>query len=304
MGNGQTHRWIAVAIVFAATAIAVLVIALSPPLRTEADWSRAYRCRANDVEPPPGALSCPQQALDKDALDHARKVLETRLERYESDLGQMRTLLWLQLLAVILSIYVVWIGPKELKVPVLDIPVPQRWLHVALPIALLYLTVALGYLFDHVIQERYFLWLQTIAVEGGKGISIDSYGPLIDDRWVMDIWFSEFHPSVMAVPGTGASVHAVRDVLLFGFGAFVAVQYVCIFALIDRTKFAAGKLGATLWGACFGCALAVLVLDNIAFWLVGGNRNWVQWLPIAGLSNAGYIAWVVIASRRGGRASR
>jgi hypothetical protein len=295
------RQWLPLCIVVAAMGLGIILVKASPDLATKSDWSKHYRCTDDDKEQAPlGELTCKGMKPNE---EHAKEVFEKRLQHYERDLEQLRTTLWLQLIIMIFAFVVLWTKPKEIEVPIVKLRVPAKWIHVAVPVALVYLSVGLGYVFDHLIQERYFLWQEILSLEGGKGISIHSFGPLLDDRWVMDIWFAEFHPDSMSNSGaeTSTPVTVIRYVMLFGFGAFIAALQVSILALLERSKFPKQRRWTVIWAFCFVSALAVLMLNQVAFWTVGGNDNWVQWLAIEPLTVIGYGAWIWTSIARTGR---
>lgn len=289
-------QWLPLYIVVAAMGLGIILVNVSRPLTTKSDWSKHYRCtNADEEQAPLGELSCKGVTPSvTPKFDYATKVFEKRLQHYERDLDQLRTILWLQLIIMIFAFVVLWTKPREIEIPIVKLSVPAKWIHVAIPVALVYLSVGLGYVFDHLIQERYFLWEEILSLEGGKGISIHSFGPLLDDRWVMDIWFAEFHPDSMSNAGVDKStpVTIIRYVMLFGFGAFIAALQVSILALLERSKFPKQRRWTVIWAGCFISALAVLMLNQVAFWTVGGNDNWVQWLAIEPLTVIGYGAWI------------
>jgi len=287
------HSW-AIAI---AGGVAIC-IALLTPLETDADWSRRYRCDVSQDTPnsadSTAALTCvgglqARTETNKAKVEDTYKVLERRLDHYESELTALRTNLWLQLLFIIVGIYVLVRAPADLKIPIMGLRVPLPWLQIAIPAALLYLNITLGFLLDHLIQQRYFLWNEVLALEGGQGRSIHSFALLLDDRWIMDTWFAEYHPQLMS-NGWVDGFHWVGKLLLGLFACFFGIQQGTLLALLARP----GVFGKTIGAAIFLFVLILLAANQLAFAIQGGNAT--TWFQLAAMGFS-LLAFVVLHER-------
>jgi hypothetical protein len=250
-----------------------LSVALGPT--GDHDWVKPYCLQPEEC----GCLdtSCTGSGRSKeDVRKDQLAVAAQRLKNYQGDLGALQQNLWLQLTLTVFAIVVLRRerDDKPLKIPVLQIDVPLAWCHLLIPIALAYLFVTLGFLFDHLIQERYLLWEELAQLEAPRsGRSIHSMRMLLEERWVMDSWFAEFHADHSALSMHAVGATRFNQLLLFLFALFVAMQHALSLFLLSRRDFPGGTPGAVV---CLVLVVVVLGFSHFGFRVFGGNPNWVQ----------------------------
>jgi hypothetical protein len=229
--------------------------------------------------------------LSKEEKEPVYKVVEKRLELYRGELGDLRTNLWLQFAFMVAAFLILLkTNDEPVKIPILDREIDAKWARLVIPLILLYLYIVFGFLFDHLIQERYILWVQLDQLEHPRGgHSIHSLRMLLEDRWVMDSWFAEFHDDAIALPNLSPWGNRF---LLTMFGLFIALQHSCALLLLTRKALPGG---ARAGAGCFATIAVIYGLSHLGFLLMGQNPNWVQ-VVIAG----GVLALLFLVRRENG----
>ena len=235
-------------------------------------------------------------SVDDKAREQLAKVAEKRMDAYHDELGELRTNLWIQLIVMAIAFAILHRKVDDtIKIPFIDFKLEVRWASVLVPLILVYLYITFGFVFDHLIQERYILWRELMQLEDNRvGHSIHSMRMMLDDRWVMDTWFAEFHPDAISYP---VLQPAGVVVFLLVFGAIIAAQHACALLLLVRTDLPGGKYEGSVRWILFLVVAGLYAFSHYAFLVWGQNPNWVQ-LEIGGVV---LIALAVVsAGRRSG----
>jgi hypothetical protein len=284
----------------------ILGLAYSPS--GSADWISPYctkllPCECKDAPPNCAALAAvattPPTAtapttLTGDARKELLAVAAQRLKNYQADLATVQQNLWIQFSLTAFAIIILRREKEDrpIKIPVLGIELPLDWCHLLIPLTLAYLFMTLGFQFDHLIQERYLLWEQFAQLEAPRnGNSIHSMRMLLEDRWIMDCWFAEFHADHNALSMDAPGAKAFNRIVLLLFSLFVAAQHAVSLFLLSRPKFPGASRAAL---SCLILVVVVLGFCQFGFRVFGGNPNWVQ--PLVGVFTLAILAWLTASS--------
>jgi hypothetical protein len=234
----------------------------------------------------------------KDPLESLRTSFDKRLEQYKSNLAELRSNLFYQLLFMVVSVVVVISRIESFSIPVINQNVRADLVYLCLPICTLFLWARFGYLLNELIDQRVALWRIAEVLEPSieaektrnpelwrKLLYTYSIRPQLHDGSYLNGWFIIFRETFcFNVPKDFIELTVVK-VLMVCFGLYLGVGHGCALGVIWRgsARFSNGSrakkilYGSYLWGAT-----GLLVLTHYAFHH-SGNRNWLHyWILLSG----------------------
>jgi hypothetical protein len=232
-------------------------------------------CLYTYLDPPTADLP-PTETFTVQELSR-KDVLDTRLARYYRNSDSLMTNMQLQLVMFLICIALLTSQETTTKLPVVDVSLSNRWLHIVLPILLAISWLNFGYYLHELIAGRFALYKMMAHIGGADKNSIWRLDPvLVDGAWI-DAYFSVFH----------YHESGIKTAPTFAFYAFTAILYGCsiglnhAFALclpaVGYSRFAT-TTGWRLLYTSVGLVCAYLfVTSHFQFAYDGRNPNWISY---------------------------
>ena len=214
------------------------------------------------------------------------KIIEIRLSRYYADVISLNLNINLQALTFLLCIVLLTSRATETTLPVININIQNRWLHIILPLVLLYFWLNFGYLLDQLIEGRLTLFKIMKQLGSTDGTDLWRLDPLLFDSGWIDAWFSVVYHSESGIKTPESFTEKTFTGILFGlFIGFNHALALCL-PMIGYARY-----GVTVgWKSSYLVVVAmsgfVLVASHLQFAYDGRNPNWIQF------SVAGFLVFL------------
>jgi hypothetical protein len=248
-----------------------------------------------------GSLAREAVELDADPVTQ-KELLEQRVAIYRAKVDDLGSNLQFQVAFIVLALMLLIHRSQTMTIPVLGLEVSVAWLHVIVPLGLLYLWLRFGFLLDGCIKSRliaFHLFPSDVRLHPEHRTSPLS---LLNDDGLVDGWFllwtrnSASHAQYDSVvfPATGF----VGPVMVIFYGGFLALSHACTIVLADvgRRRYGVAS-GCPKWlGFVTSFCLGILIASHFVFTYGGHHREWMSFV-IAGATAVFTFALIRLAAR-------
>lgn len=207
-------------------------------------------------------------------------VFANKLDDYKVNLGVFRKNLELQALFVV-AVLLLLLRRSD-KLNVFGNGVPLQWLHMLIPVVLLYLWVSFGFALDNLIESRISLAQMIRQLNPGN---LDLAGSVMHDAHFIDGWFLKFVDSPGGGIGDWSYIDRVTGTasgffLVLFLGTWIAASHAATLAITITgiRRYMPGAVGSRRLLYYFGAmgVTTLFLLSHHQFAYGGNNRNWIQ----------------------------
>ncbi len=210
-----------------------------------------------------------------------KEVFNHRLEDYKEDLKLLESNLQLQAVLVIITILLILRTSDKLSFFSNDVPL--KWLHLFVPILLLYLWLKFGFLLDNLIEGRKQA-IDLLKYNGIEKANIDAAKSFFSDAGFIDGWFISF---IDEEPGEYSGIrnnseysHSTKAFLTITLGLIISTGHACILGLtligfrrFTRLRY---KNWLTIYYLLPLIPLSLLLASHFQFYFGGDNNPLIQ----------------------------
>lgn len=222
-----------------------------------------------------------RDSRSNEALYSEEDLFKERVSTYRSLRERLRVNIQLQIAGIIIAFLVLTRTSERASLFGVDIPIVT--LHVVLPVALLYLWLAFGFLLDDLIEGRLRI-LRTFADPPTDKNILFHPAALLYDSSIIDGWFITFvdtdHWRLSGIDGSLSGPAGGFTAIVLGLlvtGSHVSILSV---ALAGFDRFPGTVSSKVLKAAALGTLVFILVASHLQF-AYADNRNWLQLMVLA-----------------------
>jgi hypothetical protein len=180
---------------------------------------------------------------------------------------------------------------QEFELPVVGVKLQADWLHLIVPVALLYVWLGFGATLDNLIRERMLLW--RLAGYQCDCSSLHSFvrANAMNNAGFLDEWFIQYRPDFHSYDVSPWALRLRWVFLVVAYGGAIALSHAATFTI--------ARLGAERFGESKGfsrCCLwlawlapLVVATSHFVFAFAGGNPNRFQYLVAAMTAGASWV---------------
>ena len=169
-------------------------------------------------------------SLETSEVFSIEKTIELQYNNYQSKLTSLNTNTILQLFFIIISILIIFrpeaaISNDSLRMPLLEVHLPLSWLHIIVPVALMFLWIQFGFLLNETIAIREGNWnliCKDLVSYSGRVFymtneQIRNLARLFEDAFVIDAWFFLFETEHLMNEQHGWFTHTLKRTVTLSF---------------------------------------------------------------------------------------
>ena len=237
--------------------------------------------RAESASSGPTAVQFTEEAVPRSEL------LRLRLEHYKERLEDFSHNLQVQVVFLVIGglLLLRYADPIDLHY----IALPLRWLHIVVPVGLVYLWLKYGFILDDLIETR----LRALVLISGTPHEGFGGKSLFWDSGLIDGWFLLFvdpyspglkpdDPGLSGILPNSSTLASI--IIIIAMGAQIALSHAMAMAISQvgiRRYFHPSHRRRRIWALILpNLPVCVFVMTHVMFAYGGDNRNWLQFVVI------------------------
>jgi hypothetical protein len=222
-------------------------------------------------------------------------LLDYQLKNYKENLAKLDSNLRLQAFFIALTVLLI-VAHKTKSLSLFNNDIPLSWLHIFVPILLIYLWLTFGFILQQVISDR-ILGVQLIEALARPTMNLEKR--MFRDAGFIDCWFMKFVDNgggahdYSGLSSTHGSFYPVT-LLVMVVGTLLSAVQASILTImpIFWLRYVQGRF-ASLWWLSPILPLFFLLSSNIYFAYAGKNRNWFQlYMALATIPLMAFLLWL------------
>ena len=235
--------------------------------------------------------------LEESDLFSIEKTIELQHNNYKSKVASLNTNTILQLLFIVVAILIVFrpkaaISNDSLRMPLLEMHLPLSWLHIIVPVGLVFLWIQFGFLLNETIAIREGNWdliCNNIGSCTGRifhmtNEQIRTLARLFEDAFVIDAWFFLFEAEHFMNEEQGSFTYSIKRYvtllfLLLIYGTLLGITHASILTIpymwVQR-YFPNRRYSCLRWCLPTICYFVLILTSHWQFYEAGPRANCFQ----------------------------